>query len=255
VAQALRRDRLAAAAADAEIERRSDELRSALLDSVSHDLRTPLATIRAAAGSLADPAIELDEAERRATARAIDEEAERMNRLVDSLLDMSRIQSGTLATDLEVTPLTELLEPILERYRPRVTGRLAVTIPDDLPALTVDQIFLSQALANVLDNAVTHSASGADIAVSAAAIGDDVEIRVEDSAPGVSADALPRLFDRFYRAPAAANPSRRGVGLGLTVVRGLIEAMGGTVRASASDLGGLAITIRVPAAPPGPEVA
>ena len=255
VAQALRRDRLAAAAADAEIERRSDELRSALLDSVSHDLRTPLATIRAAAGSLADPAIELDEAERRSTARAIDDEAERMNRLVDSLLDMSRIQSGALATDLEVTPLTELLEPILERYRPRVSGRLEVTIPDDLPALHVDQIFLSQALTNVLDNAVTHSASGADLAVSATAIGDEVEIRVEDSAPGVSAEALPRLFDRFYRAPAVAAPSRRGVGLGLTVVRGLIEAMGGTVRASASDLGGLAITIRVPAAHPEPEVA
>jgi two-component system sensor histidine kinase KdpD len=255
VAQALRRDRLAAAAADAEIERRSDELRSALLDSVSHDLRTPLATIRAAAGSLADPAIELDEAERRATARAIDDEAERMNRLVDSLLDMSRIQSGALATDLEVTPLTELLDPILERYRPRVTGHLAVTIPDDLPALHVDQIFLSQALTNVLDNAVTHSAAGADIAVSATAIGDQVEIRVEDSAPGVPAEALPRLFDRFYRAPAAAAPSRRGVGLGLTVVRGLIEAMGGTVRASASDLGGLAITIRVPVAHPEPEVA
>jgi two-component system, OmpR family, sensor histidine kinase KdpD len=253
VAQAVRRDRLAAAAADAEIERRSDELRSALLDSVSHDLRTPLATIRAAAGSLADPAIELDEHARRATARAIDDEAERMNRLVDSLLDMSRIQSGALATDLEVTPLTELLDPILERYRPRVTGPLTVTIPDDLPAVHVDQTFLSQALSNVFDNAVTHSTPGAEIAVSASALGDDVEVRVEDSAPGVSADALPRLFDRFYRAPAVATPSRRGVGLGLTVVRGLVEAMGGTVRASASDLGGLAITIRVPAAPAEPE--
>ena len=255
VAQALRRDRLAAAAADAEIERRSDELRSALLDSVSHDLRTPLATIRAAAGSLADPAIDLDGADRRATARAIDVEAERMSRLVDSLLDMSRIQSGSLVTDLEVTPLTELLDPILERYRSRVTGRLTVTIPDDLPAVHVDQTFLSQALTNVLDNAVTHSAPGADIAVSAATIGDDVEIRIEDSAPGVSADALPRLFDRFYRGSAAANPSRRGVGLGLTVVRGLIEATGGTVRASASELGGLAIIIRVPAAPTQPEAA
>jgi two-component system sensor histidine kinase KdpD len=253
VAQALRRDRLAAAAADAEIERRSDELRSALLDSVSHDLRTPLATIRAAAGSLADPAIQLDEVERRATARAIDGEAERMNRLVDSLLDMSRIQSGALATDLEVTPLTELLDPILDRYRPRVTGRLAVTIPDDLPAVHVDQTFLSQVLSNVFDNAVTHSAPEADIAVSAAASGTDVEIRVEDSAPGVPPDALPRLFDRFYRGSAAATPSRRGVGLGLTVVRGLIEAMGGTVNASASELGGLAITIRVPAAPTEPE--
>jgi two-component system sensor histidine kinase KdpD len=255
VAQALRRDRLAAAAADAEIERRSDELRSALLDSVSHDLRTPLATIRAAAGSLADPAIELDDDARRATARAIDDEAERMNRLVDSLLDMSRIQSGALATDLEVTPLTELLDPILERYRPRVTGRLTVTIPDDLPAVHVDQTFLSQALSNVLDNAVTHSAPGADIAVGAASVRGEVEIRVEDSGPGVSADALPRLFDRFYRAPATATPSRRGVGLGLTVVRGLIEAMGGTVQAAASPLGGLAVTIRVPAARTEAELA
>ena len=135
VAQAVRRDRLAAAAADAEVERRSDALRSALLDSVSHDLRTPLAAIRAAAGSLADPAIELDDELRRATARTIDEEADRLNRLVGSLLDMSRIQSGALATELEVTPLAALLEPILERYRPQLGGRLSVRIPDDLPAV------------------------------------------------------------------------------------------------------------------------
>jgi K+-sensing histidine kinase KdpD len=136
-----------------------------------------------------------------------------------------------------------------------VTGRLTVTIPDDLPAVHVDQTFLSQALSNVLDNAVTHSAPGADIAVGAASVRGEVEIRVEDSGPGVSADALPRLFDRFYRAPAAATPSRRGVGLGLTVVRGLIEAMGGTVQAAASPLGGLAVTIRVPAARTEAELA
>ena len=250
VAQALRRDRLAAAAADAEIERRSDELRSALLDSVSHDLRTPLATIRAAAGSLADPAIDLDEAERRATARAIDDEAERMNRLVDSLLDMSRIQSGSLATDLEVTPLTELLDPILERYRPRATGRLTVTIPDDLPAVHVDQTFLSQALSNVLDNAVTHSAPGADIVVSCR--GD--RRRGRDPGRGLRARGSRPMRCRDCSIASIARPapqrgSRRGVGLGLTVVRGLVEATGGTVRASASELGGLAIIIRVPAAP------
>ena len=175
--------------------------------------------------------------------------------LANVLMEAKGDEVRMLATDLEVTPLTELLDPILERYRPRVTGRLTVTIPDDLPAVNVDQTFLSQALTNVFENAVTHSASDADLAVTARAIGDEVEIRVEDSAPGVSAEALPRLFDRFYRAPAAAAPSRRGVGLGLTVVRGLIEAMGGTVRASASDQGGLAITIRVPAAHPEPEVA
>ncbi len=215
VAQALRRDRLAAAAADAEIERRSDELRSALLDSVSHDLRTPLATIRAAAGSLADPAIDLDEAERRATARAIDDEAERMNRLVDSLLDMSRIQSGSLVTDLEVTPLTELLDPILERYRPRVTGRLTVTIPDDLPAVHVDQIFLSQALSNVLDNAVTHSAPGADLAVSAAVDrrrGRDPGRGLRAGGPGRCPAATVRsLLSRARRRHSV--PPRRGPGV------------------------------------------
>jgi two-component system, OmpR family, sensor histidine kinase KdpD len=253
VAQAVRRERLVAAAADAEVERRSDELRRALLDSVSHDLRTPLAAIRAAAGSLADPTIELDDDQRRATARAIDEEADRLNRLVGSLLDMSRIQSGALATELEVTTLAELLEPILERYRPQLARRLSVRIPDDLPALKADQIFLNQALTNVIDNAATHSAPDAEILVSAAANDNDVEIRIEDSGPGVAAEALRRLFDRFYRAPATSTVSRQGVGLGLTVVRGLIEAMGGTVVAAGSELGGLAITIRLPAAPAGPE--
>ena len=257
VAQAVRRDRLAAAAADAEVERRSDELRSALLDSVSHDLRTPLAAIRAAAGSLADPTIELDDERRRATARAIDEEADRLNRLVGSLLDMSRIQAGALVTELEITPLGELLDPILERLRPQLTDRISVQIPDDLPAVRVDQIFFSQALANVLDNAATHSAPDARILVSAGADGDDVEIRVEDSGPGVAPDVMPHLFDRFYRAPATPTASRGGVGLGLglTVVRGLVEAMGGTVRAAASGLGGLAITIRVPAAHTAAETA
>ena len=176
--------RLAAAAADAEVERRSDELRSALLDSVSHDLRTPLAAIRAAAGSLADPTIELGDAERRATARAIDEEADRLNRLVGSLLDMSRIQSGALATDLEVTPLAELLDPILERYRPRLAGRLSVHLPDDLPAVRVDQVFLSQALPNVLDNAATHSSPDSSIVVGAHPVGADVEITRRGLRPG-----------------------------------------------------------------------
>jgi two-component system, OmpR family, sensor histidine kinase KdpD len=249
VAQAIRRDRLAAAAADAEIERRSDELRRALLDSVSHDLRTPLATIRAAAGSLADPAIDLSDDERRATARAIDDEAERLRGLVDSLLDMGRIQSGALAADLEVTPLAELLEPIIERSRPRLAGRLDVQVPDDLPAVLVDQTFLSQAVTNVLDNAVEHTPTDAAVAVIARASGGWIEIAIEDAGPGVTQSALPRLFDRFYRVPGALAGARRGVGVGLTVARGLTEAMGGTVTAAPSALGGLAVTIRVPAAP------
>jgi two-component system sensor histidine kinase KdpD len=217
-----------------------------LLDSVSHDLRTPLAAIRTAAGSLADPTLDLGDEERLAAARAIDDEADRLSRLVDSLLDMSRIQSGALVTDLEVTPLAELLDPIVERYRERLGQRLTVRLPDDLPAVVVDQIFLTQAVSNLLDNAATHASHDAAIVVSAHVVADEVEIRVEDAGPGVPAAAIPHLFDRFYRAPGQSATSRRGVGLGLTVVRGLVDAMDGTVTAAPSDLGGLAIVIRVP---------
>ena len=131
-----------------------------------------------------------------------------------------------------------------------ITATEPVWRPEVVPG---DQIFLSQALSNVIDNAATHSAPDAGIVVSADADGGEVEIRVEDSGPGVSPDALPHLFERFYRAPGSPNPSRRGVGLGLTVVRGLVEAMGGTVQATASELGGLAVAIRVPAATASPE--
>lgn len=248
VGQAVQRDRLVTAAADAEVERRSDELRSALLDSVSHDLRTPLASIRTAAGTLADAEISMADEERRGVARAIDGEAERLSRLVDGLLDMSRIQAGALVADVEVTPLAEILEPVIERVAGPATPRITVDLPDDLPLVLVDQTFLSQALANVVENAITHAGPNADIRVTANAVGGAVELVVEDSGPGVAAESLPRVFDRFYRGrrtPAA----RPGVGLGLSVVRGLVEAMGGSVQARKSRLGGLAISLIVRAAP------
>ncbi len=220
LAQAVRRDRLAATAADVEIERRSDALRSALLDSVSHDLRTPLASIRATAGTLADPGDPaVGGGASHDGARSIDNEADRLSTLVDSVLDMSRIQSGALIPQIELTPLSELLEPILDRFRPRVAGQVTVDVPDDLPALRVDQTFLSQAITNVLDNAATHATSGAAIRIRAAAALDaEVEITVEDSGPGVASDALPHLFERFYRgrrqrigvaARRRARPDRR----------------------------------------------
>jgi two-component system sensor histidine kinase KdpD len=250
LAQAVSRERLVAAAAELEIERRSDELRSALLDSVSHDLRTPLASIRAAAGSIADPAIELTPEERRAAARSIDAEAERLNRLVGSLLDMSRIQAGSLVANLDVIPLAELVERIVERLRePLATHPVTIDLPSDLPSPRVDAMFLSQALANVLENAGRYAPAGAPIAIRAASVEHEVvELVVEDGGPGVAADAIPHLFERFYRVPRAEGGSRRGFGLGLAVVRGLVEAMGGSVRAGNSALGGLAITFSLPAA-------
>jgi two-component system sensor histidine kinase KdpD len=251
LAQAVRRDRLAARAAEMEIERRSDELRSALLDSVSHDLRTPLASIRAAAGGLADPAVEADVTQVRSTAQAIDEEAQRLNRLVGALLDMSRIQAGALTAEIDVIPLSELIEPAVARMRPLLDGHpLTVDLPIDLPSVRVDDVLMIQALTNLLENAARHTPAGAPIAIRASAGPDrsPVELVIEDGGPGVSSEAMPHLFARFYRGPVAVDGGRRrGIGLGLAVVRGLVEAMGGTVSAGRSPLGGLAITLMLPA--------
>ncbi|MEA2652486.1 MAG: two-component system, OmpR family, sensor histidine kinase KdpD [Chloroflexota bacterium] len=249
--QAVRRDRLATRAADLEVERRSDELRSALLDSVSHDLRTPLASIRAAAGGLADPAVESDPDEVRATARTIDQEAERLNRLVGTLLDMSRIQAGALVAEIDVIPLSELVEPAVARMRPQLADHpVTIDLPPDLPSVRADATFLSQALVNLLENAARYAPAGAPIAIRASSSPDhgEVTLVVEDGGPGVPAEALPHLFERFYRVPRSnVAGTRRGVGLGLSVVEGLVAAMGGTVRAEQSGLGGLAITLALPA--------
>ncbi|MGZ8475167.1 MAG: sensor histidine kinase [Candidatus Limnocylindria bacterium] len=247
IAQAVQRDRLATAAAETEIARRSDQLRSALLDSVSHDLRTPLASIRAAAGSIADASIELPLADRRAAAQLIDVEAERLNRLVGSLLDMSRIQGGVLVPDIEVIPLTELVEPLARLTSARGGPAVVIDLPDDLPSVKVDATFLAQALTNLLENAARHAPAG-PIAIRARHEGTRVSLSVEDGGPGVPPESLPRIFERFYRSPEAAAGARQGFGLGLAVVRGLVEAMGGSARAQRSDLGGLAVTLDLPAA-------
>lgn len=251
VALALRRDRLARDATEAEIARRSDALKSALIDSVSHDLRTPLASIRATAGSLHDPAVTWTEAERRAAALTIDGEAERLDRLVRNLLDLGRIEAGELRPDIEVHELRALVEPAVDRLR--LTSRtvdIDIDLPDDLPLVAVDAVFLDAILSNLLENAARH-APGAPIRIGArAADSARVDLAVEDGGPGVPDELLTRLFDRFYRVPRRGEGARHGMGIGLSVVRGLVRAMGGDATASRSELGGLAIHLALPAAPP-----
>jgi two-component system sensor histidine kinase KdpD len=251
VGQALIRDRLSTQTTELEVARRSEELKAALLDSVSHDLRTPLATIRAAAGTLADPALDLPAAERRAMASEIDGEADRLSRLVGELLDMSRIEGGALRPNLEAMPVEEIVRPALERARESLgQRRIEVAIDDDLPAVAVDQVLADQAIGNLLENVARHSAAEAPLRISASEDGDGlVRLRIEDGGPGVPAEAMAHLFDKFYRVPGRRDASRRGTGLGLALVRGVVEGMGGSVRASASELGGVAIELRLPVAP------
>ncbi|HJT64574.1 MAG TPA: ATP-binding protein [Candidatus Limnocylindria bacterium] len=256
IGQAYEQDRLAAEARTAEIARRSDAAKTALLESVSHDLRTPLATIRAAAGTILEGPETVPEADRRASAEAIDREADHLNRMVTNLLDLGRIEGGSLRADREVLAFDEAVTSALDRYRSSLVGRqVAYDWPDDLPPVYADPVFLGQVLANLLDNAAAFVPQGGRIRITAAPVDGVVRFRVEDSGPGVPADALPHLFEKFYRAGTPGVGTRRGTGTGLAVVHGLVDAMGGQVRARPSELGGLAVEVDLPAAPqpPGSE--
>lgn len=245
--QAVRHDRLVAEALRAEVARQSEALKTALLDSVSHDLRTPLATIRATAGSLLDHEVAWTAAERDDALRSIDAEAERMNRLVRNLLDLSRIEGGALHPDLEPHDVDECVGPVVRRLSS--TRRIDLAIPEDLPPIRVDDTYLDEVLTNLVENAIRYG--GPSIRVTAAQRADAgvVEITVEDDGPGVPEADRARLFEKFYRVRRPGEGSRRGMGIGLTVAQGLARAMGGEIVAARSELGGLAMTVRVPAAP------
>jgi two-component system, OmpR family, sensor histidine kinase KdpD len=255
LAQVLAHDRLEAEAQAAEIARQSDALKSALLQSVSHDLRTPLATIRAAAGTLRPEGV--SDEDRRASAEAIDREVAYLDRMVTNLLDLSRIEAGALRAERDVFELDDLAGRTLDRLGGRLAGH-PLTVEIASQAVLVDPVFLDEALTNLLENVVRHTPPDAAIRVSSGPAPDGlVRLTVEDGGPGVAAAALPHLFEKFYQAGAdrsgrrtgaTGRGSRAGTGIGLAVVRGLCEAIGGRATARRSELGGLAIDLDLPAA-------
>jgi two-component system, OmpR family, sensor histidine kinase KdpD len=243
IGQVLAHDRLAMDAQEAEIARQGDALKTALVQSVSHDLRTPLATIRAAAGTLRDPAVSLSLEDQRESAAAIDREVEYLDRLVTNLLDLSRIEAGALRADRDVFELDDLLEQTLDRLRPRLADR-PLELDLVAPPVRVDAVFLDEAVTNALENAVRHTPRGTAIRIRARELDESyVRLTIEDAGPGVPDAALPRLFEKFYRVPGGLSSSRAGTGVGLAVAHGLVAAMGGRIQAGRGELGGLAIDI------------
>ncbi len=241
IAVSLRRDQLRQTATDLEVARQTDALKTALINSVSHDLRTPLASIRATAGGLADPAVPWTDDARRAAARVIDTEAARLDRLVSGLLDLSRIASGGVHPDLEPHELWSVIQPAIDRLRPSLGERsIRIDVPETLPPVLADAVLLDIVITNLLDNVHAHAAPDAPVSIHAMDDGDMVRLVVEDGGPGVPGDELGTLFERFRRGPTRAQGSRRGLGIGLSVVRGLVDAMSGQVSAERSPLGGLA---------------
>jgi two-component system sensor histidine kinase KdpD len=247
VAQALEQERLRAEATSAELARRSELVKSSLLESVSHDLRTPLAAIRAAAGTLIDGGAEVP-ADVSEAAEAIDDEAARMNRIVGNLLEVSRIEAGGVVADLQPYDLAELVQSTLRHVAGADTDDVHLEVGADVPYVLADAVLLDQVLSNLIENALRHGA--APVRVAAAESDGQVLVTVEDGGAGVPPEALPQLFDKFYRVPGGSQRRSRGVGLGLTVARGLVDAMGGSIDAGPSALGGLAVKIRLPTAEP-----
>ena len=248
LAVATERERLRARATETEVLRRTSELKSALLDAVSHDLRTPLSSIIGAAGSMLQAAVDWAPDERREFLETIEQEAERLNRIVGNLLDLSRIQGGTLVPALDWHDPVLVLREALHRLVPVTREhRMLVSLPEDLPPVFIDPVEIDQVVANLVENAVKYTPPGAEIAVSAAVADGELRVSVADRGPGIPLEALPRLFEPFYRASAATRV--RGSGLGLAVARGLVDAHGGRIWAENEDGRGARFTFIVPSAP------
>jgi two-component system sensor histidine kinase KdpD len=247
IAVALERLSLAEELAETRLASETERLRTALLSSVSHDLRTPLVTIIGAAGSLADTP-DLSAAARRELAEAIREEGERLDRHVQNLLDMTRLGHGALKPRLAPVDLAEVIGSARTRMAlPLRAHRIEVDLPARLPMILTDAGLLEQILVNILDNAAKYSPAGSVIALGARQVGVSVELAVADHGPGIPEAERGRVFDMFYRV-AGGDRQRAGTGLGLAICKGLIEAMGGSIRAEAAwpDDSGTRIVVALP---------
>ena len=250
VAVAVERTRLADELADARVSAEGEKLRGALLNSVSHDLRTPLVTVIGAVSSLAEADGVLDAADRRELTLTALDEARRLDRYVQNLLDMTRLGHGALAPKRAAVDLREILGVVRsDLKRVLASHRLIIETPRDLPALLVDPVLIGQAIANVVENAAKYAPAGTVICITAKADGDNAEIAVIDEGPGIPERERERVFDLFHRV-SEGDSRPAGTGLGLSIVKGLVEAHDGTVAATAGPDGrGTAIVIRLPFAP------
>lgn len=241
----IERARLRQESLQIELLQRTDKLRAALLSSVSHDLRTPLSSIKAAASSLLQEDVQWDEEARRSFALAIEREADRLNRLVGNLLDMSRIEGGALKPEKEWYPIDELIHDVLGHMQPIVQGRVVQThLPDDLPPVELDYLQMDQVLTNLIENAVRHTPPETPIEVSAQREGEQMVISVADRGPGIPEKDKVHIFDKFYRVLGTQRGT--GSGLGLAVCKGLVEAHGGSIWVEDRENGGAIFRFTLP---------
>jgi len=256
IAQAITRVRLAEQARKTQVDVEAERLRNSLLSSISHDLRTPLATIVGSASTLVEEDDTLKAEDKLELSHAIYDEAQRMSSLVNNILDMARLDAGAIELNKQWYPLEEIIGAVLTRLQKRLTDRLVtVKLPPGIPMIFVDAVMIEQVLINLLENALRYTPEGSSLEIMAEASSFAVEISVADQGPGIPKGIENQLFEKFYRVRHEAAQS--GVGLGLAICRAIIEAHGGSIQAQNRPTGGAVFSFIIPLdhTPPvmGPE--
>ena len=246
IALSIERDRSVLEAQQAQIQVQAEQMRNSLLSSVSHDLRTPLASISGTAENLLE-SVPAEKKTQREMLQTIVDETHQLVRLIDNLLDMARLDAGSLALNRQWHVLEELVGSALARLRRElVNHHVQVHIPADLPLLHVDGFLLEQVFVNLLENAARYTPAGTKIEISAKCVGNRTEIRVADNGPGLPPGSEMKVFEKFFRAAASSPDARRGVGLGLAICQGMIQSLGGRITAANRPTGGAEFVISLP---------
>lgn len=232
--------RLREQAAQAAVLEEADATRTALLAAVSHDLRTPLASIRTAVDGLASPDVDLDAEDTETLTRTIQDSTGRLEKLIDNLLDLSRLQTGSVRPVLRAASVDEIVPLAVEPYGP---GVVRLDVPDDLPLVRTDPGLLERAVANLTSNAVRHSPPGEPVRITASAGPREIELRIVDTGRGLSDESKVRMFEPFQRL---GDTTGEGLGLGLAVADGLARAVGATITPEDTPGGGLTMVVTVP---------
>ncbi len=245
ISLAMERVQLAEQAEQVQLLRARESLERALLNSISHDLRTPLVTIIGALSSLRDDNLQLDDRRRRALLTGAWDEAERLNRFVGNLLDMTRLEAGEMGLHKEPSDVQDLIGCALAVLESKLAEReVAVKLAEGLPLVTIDMVLMSQVLVNLLDNSLKYSPAGSSIEITAHRHGEHLFIEVLDRGPGIPEQDLQRVFEKFYRLPVPEGVG--GTGLGMSICKGIVEAHDGKIWARKRSGGGLRITIQLP---------
>ncbi|HEV8520697.1 MAG TPA: sensor histidine kinase KdpD [Burkholderiales bacterium] len=251
--QAIERVRLAKEAQTARVNAETESLRNSLLAAISHDFRTPLASIVGASSSLIDRGTTLSEDARRDLSKTIYEEARRMTRLANNLLDMARLEAGGVKLKREWYPIEEIVGGVLTRLQTRLENHpVKVNLPPGLPLVQVDAVMIEQVLENLLENALKYTPGGTAIEVGAEANSREVAFWVADRGPGLPPGKEDLLFEKFFRATAEGAQS--GVGLGLTICRAIVTAHGGTIDAENREGGGALFRFTIPVTEAPPQI-